>query len=187
MRPLESFLLLAHTVAVVRNSLRRELQIEERKKMAHVAVEKVNESAQSQTLTNKLETMAERVRQRAYEIFAGRGTDGQAVDDWLRAERDLIFAPESEVIEKEGKIEIRVAAPGFKAAETHVTVLPDAVIVAAESTHKHEEANANVHLCEFGARNLYRRLDLPRSINVDRVTASLDDGMLRISAQKAAA
>lgn len=155
--------------------------------MAHVAVEKVNERAQSPALTNKLETMAERVRQRAYELFEHRGTDGREIDDWLQAERDLIFAPESEMIEKDGKIEIRVAAPGFKPAETHVTVLPDAVIVAAESSHKHDETNANVHLCEFGAKNLYRRLDLPTSINVDRVTASLDDGMLRITAQKAAA
>ncbi len=154
--------------------------------MAHVAVEKINESAQSPSLTNKLEALAERVRRRAYEIFERRGTDGQATDDWLQAEHDLIFAAESEVVEKDGKIEIRVAAPGFKAAETHVTVLPHAVIVAAESSHKHEETNANVHLCEFGAKNLYRRLDLPNRINVDRVTASLDDGMLRITAQRAA-
>jgi HSP20 family protein len=154
--------------------------------MAHVAVEKINESAQSPSLTNKLEALAERVRRRAYEIFERRGTDGQATDDWLQAEHDLIFAAESEVVEKDGKIEILVAAPGFKAAETHVTVLPHAVIVAAESSHKHEETNANVHLCEFGAKNLYRRLDLPNRINVDRVTASLDDGMLRITAQRAA-
>jgi HSP20 family molecular chaperone IbpA len=154
--------------------------------MAHVAVEKVNESSQSPSLADKLETIAARVRHRAYEIFEHRGTDGQAVDDWLQAERDLILAPESEMIEKDDKIEIRVAAPGFKAAETRVTVLPDTVIVAAESSHKHEENNTKVHPCEFGTRSLYRRLDLPKSINIDRVTASLDDGMLRITAQKAA-
>src|SRR5271170_6122132 len=119
--------------------------------MAHVAVEKVNESAQSPALTNKLETIAERIRRRAYEIVEHRGTGGQAVNDWLQAERDLIFAPESEMIEKDGKIEIRVAAPGFKPGETHVTVLPDAVIVAAESSHKHEETDENVLFCEFGA------------------------------------
>lgn len=155
--------------------------------MAHVAVEKVNESTQSPFLANKLETMAQRIRQRAYEIFERRGSDGQAMDDWLQAERELILAPESELIENDGKFEIRVAAPGFKAAETHVTVLPDAVIVAAESNHKHEEAKENSYLCEFGARNLYRRLELPKSINVDRVTASLDGGMLHITAHKAAA
>jgi len=47
------------------------------------------------------------------------------------------------------------------------------VIVAAESSHKHEETNANVFPLRVRARNLYRRLDLPNRINVDRVTASL--------------
>ncbi len=154
--------------------------------MASVAVEKVKECRpQTPTLVNKLETMADRVRKRAYEIFEHRGTDGREFDDWIQAEHDLIFGPESELVEKDGKYEIRVAAPGFKAAETNVTVLPNAVIVSAESNHKHEEKEANVYFCEFGEKTLYRRLDLPTPIDVDKVTASLDNGMLRITAQKA--
>jgi HSP20 family molecular chaperone IbpA len=157
------------------------------KTMANVAVEKVKESRpQSPVLVDKLEKMADRVRKRAYEIFQYRGTDGQELENWLQAEHDLIFAPESEMVEKDGKFEIRVAAPGFQAAETNVTALPDAVIVSAESHHKHEEKDANVHFCEFGEKTLFRRLDLPVPIDVDKVTASLDKGMLRITAQKAA-
>ena len=152
--------------------------------MATSAVEKVTGSGQSPPPTNKLETLADRIRRRAYEIFQNRGTDGRDFDDWLQAEHDLIFAPESELVEKDGKYEIRVAAPGFKAAETNVTALPDAVIVSAESSHKHEENKEDVHFCEFGTRTLFRRLDLPTPINVDKVTANLDDGMLRIVAQK---
>ena len=152
--------------------------------MATSAVEKVTGSGQSPPPTNKLETLADRIRHRAYEIFQNRGTDGRDFDDWLKAEHDLIFAPESELVEKDGKYEIRIAAPGFKAAETNVTALPDAVIVSAESSHKHEENKEDVHFCEFGTRTLFRRLDLPTPINVDKVTANLDDGMLRIVAQK---
>lgn len=153
--------------------------------MANVAVEKVKESEpQSPSLVNKLEKMVDRIRKRAYENFERRGSGGQPVDDWLQAERDLVFAPESELVEKDGVYEIRIAAPGFKAAETSVTALPDAVIVSAESSHKHEETKENVHFCEFGSKTLYRKLELPKSINVEKVTATLDDGMLRITAQK---
>ena len=153
--------------------------------MAYVAVEKVNENGpQAPSLIDKLETMAERVRERAYEISQSRGTNGREIDDWLQAERDLIFKPDSDLIERDGKFEIRVAAPGFKAAETSVTATPGALIVSAKSSHKHEEKNADVHFCEFGARTLYRRLDLPKPINVEKVTARLDDGVLRITAQK---
>jgi len=152
--------------------------------MANIAVEKIEGSGQSPPLHDKPNALADRIRQRAYEIFQNRGTDGREVDDWLEAERDLIFAPESELVEKDGRYEIRIAAPGFKPAETNVTVLSDAVIVSAESTHKHEEKTEDVHFCEFGEKTLFRRLDLPKPINVDRVTATLDEGMLRIIAQK---
>jgi len=152
--------------------------------MANITVEKIKGSRQPPSPNDKLKTLAERIRQRAYEIFQNRSTDGREVDDWLQAERDLIFAPKSELVEKDGKYEIRIAAAGFKAAETNVTALPDAVIVSAQSSHKHEENGADVHSCEFGAKTLFRRVDLPKPINVDKVIASLDDGMLRIVAQK---
>ena len=152
--------------------------------MATIAVERINGRGKSPPANDKLEALANRIRHRAYEILQNHGTGGREFDDWIQGEHDLIFAPKSELVEKDGTYEIRVAAPGFKAAETNVTVLPDAVIVSAESTHKHEEHKEDVHFCEFGSRTLFRRLDLPKPINVDKVTGNLDDGMLRIVAQK---
>ena len=153
--------------------------------MAQVAVQKINESrVESSCFAEKLEALAERIRQRAYEIFENRKSDSEAVDDWLQAERDLIVAPESELIEKYGRYEIRVAAPGFTAGETKVTVFPDAISISAESSHQHEEKDGDVHFCEFGRKELYRRINLPKPINEDKVTAKLEDGILRIT-QKA--
>jgi HSP20 family protein len=154
--------------------------------MPKVAVENVTGSGpESTSLLRKLETTTERIRQRAFEIFERHRLHGRALDDWLQAERDLLLAPESELIEKDGKYEIRIAAPGFKPAEINVTALPDALITTAESSHKHEEKDASVHFCDFGRKSLYRRLALPAPISVDKVTAHLDDGILWITAPKA--
>jgi HSP20 family protein len=154
--------------------------------MSQVTIEKVREDRlEDSVLPRKQQSIAERIRQRAYEIFEHRGRDGEAVDDWLQAEHDLIVAPESELVERDGKYEIRVAAPGFKAGETTVTVFPDAVTVSAESHHEHSGNDGDVHFCEFGRKALYRRINLPNQINEDRVTAKLEDGILRITAQKA--
>lgn len=154
--------------------------------MAKVAVEKITESGQhSPSLIRKLEDMVARVRQRAFEIFENRGTDGRALEDWLQAERDLMLTPESELIEKGGKYEIRIAAPGFKPADIHVNALADALIVYAESSHRHEKKGEDVYFCDFGKKFLYRRLELPAPISVGKVTANLDDGILWITAQKA--
>lgn len=153
--------------------------------MSHVTVDTINETGhEPSSLVNKLETMTERIRVRAHSLFEHRGVGGSELDDWLRAERDLILTPESEVIEKDDKFEIRIAALGFRASDITLTALPEAVIVFAESSHKHDEEDGNVYLCEFGAKSLYRRLDLPKPIDVETVKAKLDDGILRVSARQ---
>jgi HSP20 family molecular chaperone IbpA len=153
--------------------------------MSTIAVEKViGDGRETPSLMGKLESMTERIRQRAFEIFAARGSDGREIEDWLQAERELFLAPESEVSEKDGEYELRVAVPGFKPAETSVTAFPDALIISAESTHQNDDNSANGHSPEL-QKSLYRRLELPTPIRVDQVVASLDDGILRNTVQKA--
>ncbi len=156
--------------------------------MATLPVQAVKQGeAQSPLLAHKLETIADRIRHRAYEIFQHRGRHGSALEDWIQAERDCIFSPESELIENDDSYEIRMAAPGFQAGETTIAAGADAVVVYAESNHKHEEKDGNVRFCEFGAKSLYRRFDLPQSIDVNKVSAHLVGGILRITAHKAKA
>jgi HSP20 family molecular chaperone IbpA len=42
-----------------------------------------------------------------------------------------------------------------------------------------------VHFCEFDEKRIFRRFELPRSIDVDHVTAHLDRGILKVTAAKA--
>jgi HSP20 family molecular chaperone IbpA len=80
--------------------------------------------------------LTDRIRDRAFEIFQGHnGGQGFATEDWLKAERDLLCACESELVEQDG--EVRMNAPGFEAGDVKVTALPDALIVKAASTHAH--------------------------------------------------
>jgi HSP20 family protein len=155
--------------------------------MSQVAVEKVNgNKAVTASILDELKKLSDQIRQRAFEIFESRGGgDGFANNDWAAAERDLFRIPESELVEQEGKFEVEVIAPGFEPAEVHVTALPDALIVKASSTHKHDERKEDVRFCEFDQKTLYRRFDLPASIDVEKVTANLDKGVLHLTALKA--
>jgi HSP20 family protein len=155
--------------------------------MSHVAVEKVNEKkGGAASLLDEIKALSDRIRQRAYEIFQGRGGgDGFAANDWAAAERDLFRIPESELIEQDGKFKVEVSAPGFDPADVRVTALPDALIVRASSTHKHEGSEGDVCFCEFGQKALFRRFDLREPINVDKVNANLDQGVLHLTASKA--
>jgi HSP20 family protein len=154
--------------------------------MSQIAVEKINGDGTQSSVFTKMKSLTEQIRQRAFDIFQHRSAnDGNDVDDWFKAENELIWAPESDLVEKEGKFEMQVAVPGFDAKDVEVTALPDAVVVCADSSHQHDTSNGNVRFCEFGERTLFRRFDLPAPINVDKVTADLDKGILKLTAAKA--
>lgn len=153
--------------------------------MSQVAVEKVHGDGTQCSQFEAIKSLDDRIRQRAFEIFEHRAGGRQSeLDDWFEAERELIWSPESDLVEKDGKFELQVAVPGFDAKDISVAALPDAVVVRAESTHKHDKGDGDVCFCEF-ERSLFRRFDLPAPIDVDKVTANLDNGFLKLTAAKA--
>ena len=155
--------------------------------MSQVAIEKVDEKQiGTASIFEEVKALTERIRERAFQIFEGRRSgDGSAAEDWLNAERDLICSSEAELVEQDGKFEVRMNAPGFEPGDVKVTALPDALIVKAASTHTHTGKEANVRFCEFGQKTLFRRFDLPEPINPDKVTADLNKGVLHLMAVKA--
>jgi HSP20 family protein len=154
--------------------------------MLQVAVEKIVEKkASTASAVHELKSLSEQVRQRAFEIFERRGgVDGFAMNDWLNAERDLFRIPDSELVEQDGKFEARVSVPGLEPDDVHVTALPDTLVVKASSTHRHDKVEGDIRFCEFDQKTLFRRFDLPEPIDVDKVTAKLEKGVLQLTALK---
>jgi len=155
--------------------------------MSNIAVEKCPDSgALPERLWQKINAITNEIRQQAFGFFERRGrTIGMDLDDWLQAEREVVWSPASELVENKDEFCARLALPGFDAKDLEVTATPNAVIVRGESTHTHEGKEGEVCFCEFSGKKLFRRVDLPSEIDVNKVTASLDKGMLEIDAPKA--
>jgi HSP20 family molecular chaperone IbpA len=145
--------------------------------MSSVTVEKVGEpNAAPASVYERMQAVVNRIRERAYDLFQSRGAaDGSAMDDWLRAEQDVLVFLQSELIEKSGKFNIRVQVAGFSAEEVRVTAMPDAILVEAEAKD----------CMDRGEKQMFQMLDLPAPINPDKVTASLEDGILQLVAERA--
>lgn len=156
--------------------------------MSQVHIQKFHATeAAPRTFVEELEAMTEAIRQRAFGLFQSRNSrDGSDLDDWLRAEREVVWAPEAELIEKDQEIKARVALPGFDPSEIDVSATPDELVVQAETAHKHDGKEGDVRFCEFSEKKLFRRIPLPVPIDVDKVSASLDKGVLQVIAPKAA-
>lgn len=156
--------------------------------MTQLAIHKFeDQETMSPSLLDRTKAMIDAIRNRAYDLFQHRnGSNGSDLDDWFQAERDVTWAP-AELVDEEKAFKARVALPGFEPKDIEVSVLPDAILIQADSAHTHEDSNGSVCFCEFSGKNVFRRFDLPVPVDVDKVTATVDKGILHITAPKAKA
>ena len=126
---------------------------------------------------DELERFADKVRVRAYNLFKGRGFDqGYDLDDWLIAEREIGW-PAAELVEEDDEFEVRIALAGFEPDEVVVTATPDELIVKAAHEETRPDDDARVHWSEFQSNVVYRHIRLPSPIVVEKVEASLKQGL----------
>lgn len=155
--------------------------------MSQVAIYKCkNTETTPQMLMEHVEAITDSIRKRAINIFQNRnGENDSDLDDWLQAERDVVWSPASELVDNKKEFRARIALPGFDAKDIQVSAMPDALVIQADATHTHEGKSGDVCFCEFSGKKLFRRLQLPASVDVDKVTASVDKGILEVTAPKA--
>jgi len=134
---------------------------------------------------DKLLEFSEQVRQKAFELFEESGRPhGHDVNHWLEAEKQLLSTPRYELLETANSIDVCIEIPGFDAEEIEIVALSDALLVKADADSGHEKRKGDVRYSEFNDQTLFRRIPLPSQVDVTRVTAKLDKGILDITAPK---
>ena len=155
--------------------------------MPQIAVEKVNDSGKTLPIFEKIAKQLAAVQRRAFDLFEKRGRElGHDVEDWLKAEHELLGWPAAELTEKNGAYEMQIALPGFEVKDVEVTATPTEIIVHAATKEEKKTQKGAVLWTEFGSNEVYRRFDVPNTITVDKVTANLENGILRINAPQTA-
>ena len=137
----------------------------------------------------EFDRLADRIRVQAFNLFARRGaTGGHELDDWLAAERELCW-PAAELTERKDDYAVSVALAGFEPADIEVTATPREILIKGEkkSEQKGDDAPSQVRWSEFRSDSVLRRVELPSAIDVEKISANLDNGLLKIVAPKAAA
>lgn len=154
--------------------------------MANITVQKVvKPNVKRLPIFEEMEKRFEDVRRRAWELFEDRGHQiGHALEDWLRAEHEVCGWPAAELDEKNGEYELQMTLPGFDVNEVQVTATPAEILVHAELKAQ-SDGEVKVLWTEFGPNNICRRFPMPEPIDVEKIRARLDKGMLHITAVKA--
>jgi len=133
---------------------------------------------------DQIKQMQDRIMHRAYEIFERNGgTQGRDFENWMQAERELLWKPNFELSEKDGKFLLEAAVPGVEAKDIDIEVTPEDIILNAETKHEHTEHKGTVHYCEFQSGKMFRSIRLPKKIDPDKVKAEFKNGLLRLTAE----
>lgn len=141
------------------------------------------EVKKADTIFDELDRLHQAISRRAYDLFRNGGTFwGNALTDWLTAERELVSKPPVELRQKDGQFEVLTALPGIEAKDLDVQITPDHLLIKAQSSHEHSTDTGTVHVCEFDSGRIFRSIRFPEQIDPSSVKAEYRNGMLRLTA-----
>jgi HSP20 family protein len=141
---------------------------------------------EAEKLFEQMKEFSQSVARRAFEYFEARGREfGHDLEDWFRAESELMRRVPVEVKEADGRITVRAEVPGFAADEIKVSVEPKRLVISGKSEKTTEETKEQTLISEFRSNQFCRELRLPAEVEPDKTTAALKDGVLEIAFAKA--
>ena len=154
--------------------------------MPHVAIQKIaNIEDRSLPIFQETEQLLSRIRQRAFDLSIARGRRwASALQDWLDAERELSWQT-AELAEREKDFVLSFALPGFDPAQVSVTATPRELIVHAKAQAAAEsKPGEKIVWSSLRTNDVYRQIELPGEIDIEKVSASLSNGLLKVVAAK---
>jgi HSP20 family protein len=128
-----------------------------------------------------------RIAQRAFDIFDGNGRwFGHDLEDWLRAESELLHPLLLEVTETDDHLAVRAEVPGFSAKELRIDAEPSRLTISGKHETQQESKKGKTIYSERCGSEVMRVINLPGAIDTSKVTATLKDGILSLELPKAA-
>lgn len=136
----------------------------------------------SEEIFNQFTQIYDAVARRAFEIFEGRGcSPGRELEDWLRAESELLHPVPLNVTESNGQYIVRAEVPGFGIKDIEVIVEPRYLAISGKRETKEQVQKEEMIRSEWCADRIFRTLDLPSEVDTSKVSTTLKDGMLTVA------
>lgn len=156
---------------------------------AQRAEEKLVPITPVENLMDQINKMSQAITRRAYEIFEGNGRRfGHDLEDWFKAEMDMLHPVRVNVAEAEDSLEVRAEVPGFSEKEIGVSVEPRRLTITGkrEAETRTEEKKSKTVYSEFCSNQILRIVDLPANVDAEKTIATLKNGVLQLTMPKTA-
>lgn len=100
--------------------------------------------------------------------------------------REETVVPSVDVSEDENNIYVEADIPGFKQKDINLSVNDHSLLVSAKREESREEKKKNYYHCERFQGSLSRSIELPSSIDEDKIKAKYKNGVLNVTLPKRA-
>lgn len=104
---------------------------------------------------------------------------------WRVPIEEAMWQPALEMYEKPDKFVVRAELPGMKKEEIDIRVVGDTLTIGGERKTTTEVKGEEYQRCEFCYGKFSRSVTLPAAVNIDKVDATYEDGILEITLPKA--
>jgi len=124
------------------------------------------------------------------EISRLRGEMDRLWDDYFGSGRRGLrplqaeFAPAVDVKETDAEIVVKAEVPGIEAKDINISVAGEVLTIKGEKKSEREEKEENYHLVERSYGSFARSLVLPAAVDLDKIEAKYDKGVLTVTCPK---
>ncbi|KAB2831966.1 MAG: Hsp20/alpha crystallin family protein, partial [Candidatus Brocadia sp.] len=94
------------------------------------------------------------------------------------------WAPPLDLSETADKVTVKEEIPGMDPKEVDISIQGDTLIIKGEKKEEKEEKGKNYYRMERRYGSFARVVDLPASVDTNKVTAECKNGVLEITMQK---
>ncbi len=150
--------------------------------------EAVLEIAFSQAILDQVRETENQIAQRAHTLFDQRGAvAGHAVEDWFRAESELLKPVPVEMIETSRDVMVRAEVPGFSSWDLIVEADANNLLLrgSVENICVECKKAGNRECIHTSTTRIFRRVELPAPVTSQDASAKLSNGVLTVSIPKA--
>lgn len=126
---------------------------------------------------------------RPQEMFSTTLIDNFLNDDWIKSFYKKVTAtPAINVIETAEEYDMEMAVPGLCKEDLNVQIDENCLNISMEkkTETEHKSEKKNYLRREFSTQQFYRSFEIPDNVEKDKITAKVENGVLRIVLPKSA-
>lgn len=143
----------------------------------------------SDRIFDRMKETIDAVTRRAFELFEANGRIfGRDLDDWLRAERELLHPLYLEISETDGALTVEVEVPGFTEKDIEISLEPQRLTISGIRETTEERKKGTTVYSERASKRIFRVVRLPAEVDTasTAIGATYASGILTITLPKLA-